>query len=440
MNAKESRAPGAQQRRLAHYLDSLAQAAGHADRVVPFKAYCTGLLLPGERKSIEPMAARLDPDHVGRMHQSLHHLVAEAPWDDETLLDRALDTVLPAMLRQGPIVAWVVDDTGFPKKGQHSVGVARQYCGQVGKQDNCRVAVSLSVTTDSASMPVAFDLYLPEIWASDKVRREKAGVPKEVGFQTKPQIALEQIRRARERGVPEGIILADAGYGNDTRFRTQLTEWNLPYTCGVQSSVSVWKPGQEPRPAPERKGTGRRPRLLRRDARHQPVSARELALSLPAGAWKKVSWRQGVKGKLVSRFAAVRVRPAHRDYWRAEPHPEEWLLMEWPQQEKEPAKYWLSTLPADTAPGELVYFAKHRWIIERDYQELKQELGLGHFEGRGWRGFHHHAALCIAAYGFLVSERSRFSPSARAAHLRLRSAAPPDRFRPRGSPRAGRAA
>jgi SRSO17 transposase len=310
----------------------------------------------------------------------------------------------------------------------------------VGKQDNCRVAVSLSVTTDSASMPIAFQLYLPEIWANDKARREKAGVPKEVGFQTKPQIALQQIRRARERGVPEGILLADAGYGADTQFRTQLTEWDLPYICGVQSSVSVWKPGQEPRPAPEPKGTGRRPRLLRRDAQHQPVSARELALSLPAGAWKKVSWRQGVKGKLVSRFAAVRVRPAHRDYWRAEPHAEEWLLMEWPQQEKEPAKYWLSTLPADTALSELVYFAKHRWIIERDYQELKQELGLGHFEGRGWRGFHHHAALCIAAYGFLVSERSRFPPSARAGHLGLRVASPPKRFRPRGSPRAGRAA
>ena len=182
MSARSSRTPGAQQKRLAQYLDSLAQAAGHADRIVPFKAYCTGLLLPGERKSIEPMAARLDPDHVGRMHQSLHHLVADAPWDEEVLLDRALDTVLPAMLRQGPIVAWVVDDTGFPKKGQHSVGVTRQYCGQVGKQDNCRMAVSLSVTTESASMPIAFRLYLPEVWANDKGRRQKAGVAEGSGF------------------------------------------------------------------------------------------------------------------------------------------------------------------------------------------------------------------------------------------------------------------
>ena len=386
------------------------------------------------------MAARLDPDHVGRMHQRLHHLVADAPWDDEVLLDRALDTVLPAMLRQDPIVAWVVDDTGFPKKGQHSVGVTRQYCGQVGKQDNCRVAVSLSVTTENASMPIAFRLYLPEVWANDKARREKAGVPADVVFQTKPRIALDQIRRARERGVPTGIVLADAGYGNDTQFRTQLTEWDLPYIAGVQSAVSVWEPGKEPKPASERKLLGRPARLLRRDAQHKPVSAKELALMLSTESWKDVFWRQGVRDKLISRFAAVRIRPAHRDYWRAEPHAEEWLLIEWPREEKEPTKYWLSTLPAETPLNDLVYFAKHRWIIERDYQELKQELGLGHFEGRGWRGFHHHAALCIAAYGFLVSERSRFSPSARAGYLRLRVAEPPKRFRPRGSPRAPRAA
>lgn len=440
MSARESRAPGAQQKRLAGYLDSLAQAAGHADRIVPFKAYCTGLLLPGERKSIEPIAARLDPDHVGRMHQSLHHLVADAPWDDEILLDRALDTVLPAMLRPGPIVAWVVDDTGFPKKGQHSVGVTRQYCGQVGKQENCRVAVSLSVTTANASMPVAFRLYLPEVWSNDQARREKAGVPPEVIFQTKPQIALDQIQRAQERGIPTGVVLADAGYGNDTQFRTRLTEWGLPYVAGIQSAVTVWKPDQQPPPAPEGKGLGRPPKLLRRNADHQPASAKELALSLPAKAWKNVPWREGVKNQLVSRFAALRVRPAHRDYWRAAPHPEEWLLIEWPRQEQEPTKYWLSTLPANTPLTELVYFAKHRWIIERDYQELKQELGLGHFEGRSWRGFHHHAGLCIAAYGFLVSERSRFSPSARAGHLGLRLAETPKRFRPRGSPRPPRAA
>jgi SRSO17 transposase len=434
-------APGPQGKRFAAYIEGLAEAAGHADRNVPLKNYCMGLLLPGERKSVEPMAARLAPDRVRRMHQSLHHVVADAPWSDEAVLDRCLDFVLPAMLRQEPVVAWVVDDTGFPKKGHESVGVARQYCGQVGKQDNCRVAVSVSVTTEKASMPVAFRLYLPETWTEDRNRRKKTGVPNQIQFQTKTEMALEEIQRARQRGIPQGVVLADAGYGVDTSFRAALTKMELAYVMGVQSSVTVWKPGEEPKPAPARRGSMGRPRkLLRRDAKHPPVSAKELAVSLPAEAWKKVTWRQGVKQKLRSRFAALRVRPAHRDYWRAEPHPEEWLLIEWPADEKEPTKYWLSTLPADTALVELVHLAKHRWIIERDYQELKQELGLGHYEGRGWRGFHHHATLCIAAYGFLVAERNRFSPSARIGHLGLPAPEPPPNFRPRGSPHSPRAA
>ncbi|HKE24100.1 MAG TPA: IS701 family transposase [Bryobacteraceae bacterium] len=417
----------------------MAKAAGHADRNVPLKNYCTGLLLPGDRKSVEPMAARLAPDNVRRMHQSLHHVVADAPWNDEAVLDSALDFVLPAMLRQGPVVAWVVDDTGFPKKGKESVGVARQYCGQVGKQDNCRVAVSLSVTTDSASMPVAYRLYLPEVWIKDEERRKKTGVPEEIQFQTKPELALEQIQRARQRGIPQGVVLADAGYGNDTGFRLALTEMEMQYVMGVQSTVTVWKPEEEPKPAPPYQGMGRPPKLLRRDRKHQPISAKDLALSLPADSWKKVNWRQGVNKKLQSRFAAVRVRPAHRDYWQAEPHPAEWLLMEWPTGESEPTKYWLSTLPENASLKGLVRLAKHRWIIERDYEELKQELGLGHYEGRGWRGFHHHATLCIAAYGFLVAERNRFSPSARIGHLGLPAPQLPPDFQPRGSRPAGTA-
>jgi SRSO17 transposase len=426
-------APGPQQRRFAAYIESLANAAGHADRLLPLKNYCTGLLLPGERKSVEPMAARVSPDNVRRAHQSLHHLVADAPWSDEAVLDSVLDSVLPAMLDTGPIVAWVVDDTGFPKKGQQSVGVTRQYCGQVGKQENCRVAVSLSVTTDASSIPVAFRLYLPEVWANDRPRRQKAGIPTEVTFQTKPEIALAQIRQARERGIPEGVVLADAGYGNDSGFRAGITQIDLLYVMGIMSTVTVWKPGEGPQPPPPYKGLGRPPRLLQRDEKHRPVSVKELALSLPAEAWKRVVWREGVKKKLGSRFAAVRIRPAHRDNWRAEAHAEEWLLMEWRAGELQPTKYWLSTLPANTTLTELVRLAKHRWIIERDYQELKQELGLGHFEGRGWRGFHHHATLCIAAYGFLVTERNHFSPSARAGNLGLSAPEPPPDFRPRGS-------
>lgn len=435
-----SPAPGAQQKRFAAYLDGLAQAAGHHDRAVPLKSYCTGLLLPGERKSVEPMAARLYPDNVRQAHQSLHHLVADAPWHDEDVLEAVRHYVLSAFQKQGPIAAWIVDDTGFVKKGTHSVGVIRQYCGQVGKQENCRVAVSLSVSTQQASLPIAWCLYLPEVWAQDRKRRKQTGVPERVRFQTKPAIALEQIRAAVDRGIPTAPVLADAGYGTDTQFREGLTELGLCYVLGIMSSVTVWKPGQAPLPKRKWKGMGRPTTLLQRDSRHSPHSVKDLALSLPARAWKPVSWREGTKTQLRSRFAAVRVRPAHRDYWRSKPHAEEWLLMEWPSEEAEPTRYWFSTLPATTQFRDLVRLAKHRWIIERDYQELKQELGLGHYEGRGWRGFHHHATLCIAAYGFLVAERSRFSPSARAGQVDLPVPKMPRHFHPRGSPGARGAA
>jgi len=433
-------APGPQQKRFAAYMDGLAKAAGHADRNVPLKAYCAGLLLPGERKSVEPMAARLAPDNIRRMHQSLHHLVADAPWSDEALLETVRGRVLAGMKENGPAVAWIIDDTGFVKKGTHSVGVARQYCGQVGKQENCRVAVSLSVATHHASLPIAWRLYLPESWANDRERRRETGVPAEISFQTKPAIALAQIRQAVEQEVPSAPVLADAAYGNDTQFRGGITDLELRYVVGVHKNMTVWRPAEVPQPKQRRKGKGRPPTRLHRDAAHQPVSAKELALSLPDQAWKTVSWREGTRHKLKSRFAVVRVRPAHRDHLRSEPHAEEWLLVEWPACETEPTKYWLSTLPDQTRLTALVRLAKHRWIIERDYEELKQELGLGHYEGRGWRGFHHHATLCIAAYGFLVVERTRFSPSARAGRLELRAAKIPPHFQPRGSPRARRTA
>lgn len=386
------------------------------------------------------MAARLVPDNVRRVRQSLHHVVADAPWSDEVVLAAVRSYALTAMRQRGSVQAWIVDDTGFPKKGTHSVGVARQYCGQVGKQENCRVAVSLSVSTNTASLPIAWRLYLPEVWAEDPVRRKQAGIPEEVVFQTKPAIALAQLRAAVKQDVPRAPVLADAGYGTDTRFREEITELGLPYMVGIMSSVSVWKPGEAPLAKRKWKGTGRPTKLLRRDRDHQPLAVKALALSLPASAWKTITWRQGTKQNLRSRFAAVRVRPAHRDYWRHEPHTEEWLLIEWPAGEAEPIKYWLSTLPANTKLADLARLAKQRWIIERDYEELKQELGLGHFEGRGWRGFHHHATLCIAAYGFLVAERSRFSPSARAGKLELRAQQIPPHFQPRGSPHTGRAA
>jgi SRSO17 transposase len=290
----------------------------------------------------------------------------------------------------------------------------------------------LSVSTASFSLPVAYRLYLPESWASDPARRKKTGVPEQIQFQTKPRIALDQIRYAVERNVPRGVVLADAAYGLDSQFRAGLRQLQLEYAVGVQSSASVWEPDKQPLPAKPRKEKGRPPKLLRRDENHQPVSTRQLALALPETAWEEITWREG-SNKLRSRFAAVRVRPAHRDYEQSEPHPEEWLLIEWPKGVEEPTKYWLSNLPAATERRDLVRIAKHRWIVERDYEELKQELGLGHFEGRGWRGFHHHATLCIAAYGFLIAERSLFSPSVRVGQLQLPVPKVPATFHPRGA-------
>jgi SRSO17 transposase len=233
----------ASESRFRAFVEGLTVAAGHADRAAPLGAYCVGLMLPGDRKSIEPMAARIDPRRVGALHQAMHHLVANAPWSDEALLAAVRDWALPAIEAGGPIRAWIVDDTGFPKKGQHSVGVARQYCGQLGKQDNCQVAVSLSVANEAASLPIAWRLYLPEEWATDRRRRRQAGVPDEVAFRTKPQIALGQIEAALRAGVARGTVLTDAGYGNDTDFRDQITGWQLLYVVGIQSSTTVWPPG-----------------------------------------------------------------------------------------------------------------------------------------------------------------------------------------------------
>ena len=278
-------------------MDSLANAAGHEDRHLPLKSYCKGLLLEGDRKSIEPMAARLAPDNVQPMRQSLHHLVAKAPWSDETLLEEVRKQVLPAMQKQGPVVAWIVDDTGFPKKGEHSVGVSHQYCGQLGKQENCRVAVSLSVATWSSSLPIAYHLYLPKEWAEDAERREKAEVPQEIQFQTKPDIAMDQIRAAVAADVARGIVLADAAYGNRNEFRDSVTELGLQYVVGVQSSMTVWEPDKQPLPAKLRGKMGRPPRLLHRSPEHQPVSVKQLAMSLPCTSFKNITWREGTEHK-----------------------------------------------------------------------------------------------------------------------------------------------
>ena len=411
----------------------LAHAVGHADRNVPLQNYCTGLLLDGERKSVEPMAARLAPDHVQSMHESLHHFVAQSPWSDADMLGQVRSYVLPAMQKMGPVTAWIVDETSFVKKGIHSVGVARQYCGRLGKKENCQVAVSLSVATASGSLPIAWQLYLTEEWASDTERREKVGVPEEVQFQTKPEIALAQIRQAVEDGVAPGVVLADEVYGSNREFREGVAALKLEYSLAVRSTTTVWAMERQPLPPKPWNGKGNRPTRMRRDQEHQPITAKQLAQELPEQNWREVAWREGSKETLRSRFAALRVRPAYGDDRKGSIQPQQWLLIEWPAGAEEPSGYWLARLPEKSSLKRLVGISKHRWVIERDYEELKQELGLGHYEGRNWRGFHHHGTLCIAAYGFLVAERSRFSPSAHIGNIELCCAPIPSDFRPRGA-------
>jgi SRSO17 transposase len=418
--------------RFSAYVDGLVSVIDHADRAEPLRDYCVGLVMPGERKSVEPMAAVTAPERVAAQHQSLLHFVGQSPWSDEKVLSKVREMVLPEIERHGPIEAWIIDDTGFPKQGEHSVGVAPQYCGQLGKEGNCQVAVSLSIANHHASLPVAYRLYLPRDWARDGARRRKAGIPAQISFKTKQDIALEQIRWACEAELPRGVALMDADYGRNAKLRMGVSALGVPYLAGIQSSPLVWKPGSVPQP-------GREPPKWGRSGEPNLISVKEVAAGLPAPAWHTIQWREGTADWLSSRFARLRVRVAHR-YAPAGGPAEEWLLIEWPEGQKEPIKYWLSTLPEDISFRDLVDIAKLRWRIERDYQELKQEVGLGHFEGRGWRGFHHHATLCIAAYGFLISERETIPPSGHSCATLFPQLTVSDGYRPRGTTAAARAA
>src|SRR4051794_39772065 len=333
------------QERFAAYVDALAEVIGHADRAAPLRDYCRGLLLPGERKSVEPIAAVTAPARVSAKHQSLLHFVANAPWSDERVLSRIQGLTLPIIEGSGAIEAWIIDDTGFPKKGRHSVGVTRQYCGQLGKRDNCQVAVSLSLANHAASLPVAWRLYLPLEWSADAERRAAAGIPETIGFLTKPEIALEQIRAAYAAGLPRGVVLMDAGYGTNTWLREEIGALGLSYVAGIPPQTSVWPPGMAPLPPLPWSGRGRRPKLMRRDSEHQPVSVEALALSLPAVSWQTVSWREGSAGALTSRFARVRVRAAHRDEWRGAPRGGGWVLVERAAGGGGAGKKWVGTLP-----------------------------------------------------------------------------------------------
>jgi SRSO17 transposase len=415
------------------YAADLASVLGHADRVRPFEHYCVGLLSAEGRKSVEPLAAVTAPERTAAQHQSLLHLVAQAPWSDAAVLTRVRERVLPSVTRDEPVQAWIIDDTGFPKKGDHSVGVARQYCGQLGKLANCQTAVSLSVATHQGSLPIGYRLYLPKDWIDDPVRRSKAGVPDDVTFRTKPEIALQQMRQALADGVPPAVVLMDPAYGSNGKLRGGISELGLAYVAGILPTTTVWRPGEAPLPPAPWSRRGRRPTRLRRDETHQPVSAKTLALALAADGWQQITWRDASNTPLTSRFARWRVRPAHDDARRSLPAAEEWLLIEWPDGEAEPDHYWFATLPADISLERMVDLTKLRWRIERDYLELKQEVGLGHYEGRGWRGFHHHATLCIAAYGFLISEKETIPPSGPACAWQGSQPALPAGYRPRGS-------
>ena len=413
--------------RFERYADVMVEALGHADRATPARWYLRGLMLPGERKSVEPMAARVHPQDVGSAHQSMHHLVADSEWSDTALLAAVAREVVPVLseAEQAPCF-WIIDDTGFRKYGKHSVGVARQYCGQLGKTENCQVAVSLSLATVEGSVPLNYRLYLPAEWAEDKRRCKRAGVPKEIAFATKGELAWAQIEAALAAGIPRGTVLMDAGYGDEAALRDRLCAHGLAYAVGIKPATAVWWDKHQPASAPVQQGRGRPRTRVLRDETHQPIGVRELAQGLPAASYRTITWREGTNAPLSSRFARVRVRAAQGD----RPREEEWLLIEWPKGEAEPTRYFLSTLPQDISFKALVATVKMRWRIERDYRELKQEVGLGHYEGRNWRGFHHHASLCIAAYGFLMLERLS---GIKKNSARLKAPPLPAGFRARGA-------
>jgi SRSO17 transposase len=399
--------------RFAAYVGELTKVVGHADRAGPLRDYCSGLLATEGRRSVEPMAAVTAPARVSAQHQKLLHFVANAEWSDEQMLAKVRDLVTPSMTRRGPIEAWIIDDTSFPKKGRHSVGVHHQYCGQLGKQANCQVAVTLSIANRHGSLPIAYRLYLPRAWTGDKARRAEAHVPRSVRFKTKPRLALEQIRTAVKAKVARGAVLMDAGYGTNSGLRRAITGLGLGYVAAIISTIKV--------------------RAVREDNRKpKRVSVEALARSLPKKAWRTITWRDGSNAKLRSRFACVRVRAAPI---RGEARfAEETLLIEWPKDEAAPTKFWLATVDHEMPFRDLVDLAKLRWRIERDYEELKQEIGLGHYEGRTWRGFHHHATMSIAAYGFLISERERIPPSGPDRAVAIEKPALPSGYRPRGAP------
>lgn len=392
-------------RELSSFLDEMVTGMGRPERRAAMRHYITGLLLDGERKSVQPMAARLakDESDADAMRQRLQDCVSLSPWSDEEMLRRLaikFDREMPG------IEAFVIDDTGFAKKGEYSVGVARQYSGTLGRTDNCQVAVSLHLAGASGSGCMAMRLYLPEEWASDRSRCAAVGVPDEVQFRTKWQIALEQLDTVLAADVRRHVVLADAGYGDATEFRTGLEERGLHYIVGVSGVPTIWRPGVTPS-VPHTAGVGRP--ATRPKAKQEPVCLSDFARELGAKKFRSVSWRDGSKGRLSGRFYACRVYSAERHTKKTRPALKPiWLVIEDTGEDKRPFKFYFSNLAESTSIKQLVRLIKLRWRVERDYQELKGEIGLDHFEGRTWRGFHHHATLCAVAHGFLALRRALF--------------------------------
>jgi len=365
------------------------------------QVYLRGLLLEGRRKSCQPMAQRL-PDGD---EQALQQFINQSPWEWE-LVREAIAKKMTTALGEGG--AWIVDDTGFPKQGKHSVGVARQYSGTLGKRGNCQVGVSLSYGAPKGAMPLEWALYLPQEWTEDRVRCERVGVPAEVRFQTKWELALGLMDAVLSWGVPAPeVVVADAGYGNITEFRQGLSERGLCYVVEVEHTLVAWTKPQRRQPPVRRTGEPGRPRVPKYRRAPVPANLRGIALALPQSAWRKVTWREGTRGKVSSRFARLRVQPAHGWQQGKAELPVVWLLMEWPEEAEAPSKYWLSDLPEQSAMRTLVRWARSRWAVEMNYREMKDHLGLDHFEGRGWAGWHHHVTMVMLAFAFVLWERLR---------------------------------
>lgn len=396
---------------LAEFFEYCLEGMGRAERRAALSNYLQALLMSGERKTTLPMARCLcaDDGEVEAMRQRLQQAVTVAGWDERELFRRIavrVDAELPG------VEAFVIDDTGFPKKGRHSVGVQRQYSGTLGRIDNCQVAASLHLASEHGGACIGMRLALPKSWADDPERRREVGIPDEVEHRTKNQLALDMLDDALSWGLEPLPVIADAGYGDSSAFRDGVAERGLHYVVRVTGTAVVWPPGTCPRPpAPKPKGLrGRSRTKWVAPEGVEPVSIAKLAESLPSQQYRTITWREGTRGPQKRRFTAVRVRTAHRHRAGAPPGEEQWLLCAWSFKEQKPTAFYLSNLPPNTTRKRLVYLAKLRWRIERDYQEMKSELGLDHFEGRTWRGFHHHVALVAAAHAFLTLARALFPP------------------------------